>query len=197
MGKPVTSVSATAVPMRRSDIDTDQIIPAEFCKRLDRTGYGDTLFFRWRSEPWYPLGKPPYADARVLIAGSRFGVGSSREHAVWALRDFGFQAIVAPSFGDIFRSNATKNGLLTACVSKEFSGELQDIVEQQPETVVTVNLEATEVTAGPLRSSFEIGRYARWQLLNGYDDIDLVRMHETEIEAYERRRSHLLPSVRD
>jgi len=197
MGTPVTAVSATAVPMRRSDIDTDQIIPAEFCKRLDRTGYQDTLFFRWRTEPWYPLGKPPYADARVLIAGSRFGVGSSREHAVWALRDSGFQAIVAPSFGDIFRSNATKNGLLTARASKEFVDELQDIVEQQPETVVTVNLEATEITAGSLRGSFEIGRYAQWQLVNGFDDIDLVRMHEAEIEAHERRRSHLLPSVRD
>jgi 3-isopropylmalate/(R)-2-methylmalate dehydratase small subunit len=197
MGTPLKSVSANAAPLRRSDIDTDQIVPAEFCKRLDRTGYEDALFFRWRSQAWYPLGKPPYAGARVLIAGPRFGVGSSREHAVWALRDFGFKAIIAPSFGDIFRSNATKNGLLTARASAEFVSELQDLIEQQPGTVVTVDLDATEITAGSLRGPFEIGRYARWQLLNGFDDIDLVLAQGSEIDAYEQRRSRLLPSIRD
>jgi len=197
MNAPLRSVSATAAPLRRSDIDTDQIVPAEFCKRLSRTGYEDALFYRWRSQAWYPLGKPPYADARVLIAGPRFGVGSSREHAVWALRDFGFQAIIAPSFGDIFRSNATKNGMLTARASAEFVSELQDMIEQRPETVVTVDLEATGIDAGPLHGSFEIGSYSRWQLLNGFDDIDLVLMRESEIDSYEIRRSRLLPSIHD
>lgn len=197
MGTPLNSVSAKGAPLRRSDIDTDQIIPAEFCKRLGRTGYQDTLFFRWRSQDWYQLGKPPYADARVLIAGPRFGVGSSREHAVWALRDFGFQAIIAPSFGHIFRNNATKNGLLTARASMEFVSELQDKIERQPGTVVTVDLGATEIVAGSLSGPFEIGGYARWQLLNGFDDLDLVLAHEAEITAYERGRSRLLPAVRD
>jgi len=190
-------VSATAAPLRRSDVDTDQIVPAEFCKRLDRTGYEDALFSRWRGQPWYPLGKQPYADARILIAGPRFGVGSSREHAVWALRDFGFQAVIAPSFGDIFRSNATKNGLLTACADGEFVSALQDAIEQRPGTTVTVDLEATQIAAGSLHGPFEIASYSRWQLLNGFDDIDLVLMRESEIGSYERGRSPLLPSVGD
>ncbi|GHF54771.1 3-isopropylmalate/(R)-2-methylmalate dehydratase small subunit [Amycolatopsis bartoniae] len=197
MGTPVKSLRATAAPLRRSDVDTDQIIPAEFCKRLGRTGYEDTLFFRWRDEPWYPLGKPPYADAGVLLAGPRFGVGSSREHAVWALRDFGFRAVIASSFGDIFRSNATKNGLLTAQADEDFVRALQDLAEHAPDTVVTVDLEATEIRAGDLRGGFRIGAYARWQLLNGFDDIDLVLSHEREIEAHERRRTPVLPSLGD
>lgn len=195
MGIPVTAVSATAVPLRRSDVDTDQIIPAEFCKRLGRTGYEDTLFFRWRDTPWYPIGKPPYMGAEVLIAGPRFGVGSSREHAVWALRDSGFRAVVAPSFGDVFRSNATKNSLLTARADEEFVTALQDLLQRDPTTAVSVDLEATDIRAGDLRGPFEIDFYARWQLLNGYDDIDLALLHESEITAYERQRTPLLPRI--
>lgn len=195
MGTPVRVITATAAPLRRSDVDTDQIIPAEFCKRLGRTGYEDTLFHRWRDEPWFPLGKPPYDGAAILVAGPRFGVGSSREHAVWALRDFGFRAVVAPSFGDIFRSNATKNGFLTARASDELVAALQDFAEREPDSPVTVDLAAGRIQAGTTGGPFEIGAYARWQLMNGFDDIDLVLRHEDEIAAFERRRDPVLPSV--
>ncbi len=195
MGDPVRSHTGRAVPLRRRSVDTDQIIPAEFCKRLGRTGYADTLFFRWRDDPNYPLAKPEYAGASVLVAGPEFGIGSSREHAVWALWDSGFRVIIAPSFGDIFRANATKNMLITARVDEDTVAQLWDLAEDLPETAVTVDLTATRLQAGPLVRSFEMDSYSRWQLINGIDDIDSTLLHQKAIAEYEDRRPSWLPRV--
>jgi len=195
MGIPVPSHSGRAVPLRRRSVDTDQIIPAEFCKRLGRTGYADTLFFRWRDDPDFPLAKPEYAGASVLIAGPEFGIGSSREHAVWALRDSGFRVIIAPSFGDIFRANATKNLLITACVDERTVALLWDLTEVLPKTVITVDLTTSRLQAGSLTRSLEIDDYSRWQLMNGIDEIDASLQHSEVIAEYEGRRPSWLPRV--
>lgn len=195
MGTPVRSHTGRAVPLRRRSVDTDQIIPAEFCKRLGRTGYADTLFFRWRDDPHYPLAKPEYAGASVLIAGPEFGIGSSREHAVWALRDSGFLVIIAPSFGDIFRANATKNLLITARVDEQTVARLWDLVEDLPKTTITVDLTTSQLQAGPLIRSFELDDYSRWQLINGIDEIDATLQHSQVIAEYEERRPSWFPQV--
>jgi 3-isopropylmalate/(R)-2-methylmalate dehydratase small subunit len=187
--------TGTAVPLRRRDVDTDQIIPAEFCKRLGRTGYRDALFHRWRQDPDFVLNRPDYLGASVLVAGPDFGIGSSREHAVWALRDFGFRAVVAPGFGDIFRANATKNQLLTAHVPEDTVERLWAAVESAPATSVAVDLVRRDLEVGDARYPFEIDDHSRWQLINGLDDIRVTLGRAGSIDAFERARPPWLPRL--
>jgi 3-isopropylmalate/(R)-2-methylmalate dehydratase small subunit len=184
-----------AAPLRRSNVDTDQIVPAAFGKRLGRTGYADTLFHAWRQQPGFVLNQQRYAGASLLIAGPEFGIGSSREHAVWALRDSGFQVVIAPSFGDIFRNNAGKNQLLTARVPRETVETLWELVEREPSVDVSANLETREIRAGTLVAPFEIDDYTRWKLMQGLDDIEATLRHADEIAAHERARAEWLPTV--
>jgi 3-isopropylmalate/(R)-2-methylmalate dehydratase small subunit len=182
-------------PLERSSVDTDQIIPARFCKRLGRTGYEDTLFFRWRQDPDFPVTSPRHAGASILVSGPDFGIGSSREHAVWALRDFGFRVVVAPSFGDIFRANATKNGLLTAEVTEDKAALLRQAATAQPGLSVTADLERRTVTADGLVVEFHIDGYSRWQLMNGLDDLQATLSRAEKIDAYEANRPGWLPTT--
>jgi 3-isopropylmalate/(R)-2-methylmalate dehydratase small subunit len=192
---PLIRHTGTAAPLRRHDVDTDQIIPAEFCKRLGRTGYADTLFHRWRQDPDFVLNRAAYRGVSVLVAGSDFGIGSSREHAVWALRDFGFQAVIAPSFGDIFRTNAGKNQLLTPRVSEESVAWLWELIEEDPTVELTVDLEHRVILASGARIPFEISDYVRWQLMNGLDDIEVTQRRSSGIGTYERTRPSWLPQL--
>jgi 3-isopropylmalate/(R)-2-methylmalate dehydratase small subunit len=189
--------SGCAVPLRRSDVDTDQIIPSDYLKRVTRTGFGDGLFSAWRSEPGFVLERPEYAGASVLVAGENFGTGSSREHAVWALQDWGFRAVISSRFADIFRGNAGKNGLLPVVLPADVVGQLQAMVEADPSTVVTVDLENLEVRAGAgaeaVTASFEIDANIRWRLLNGYDDISLTLRQEGDITTFEASRPSWKP----
>lgn len=194
--QPFTVHTGRAVPLRRSDVDTDQIIPSDYLKRVTRTGFADGLFAQWRSEPGFVLDDPAYAGATVLLAGDNFGTGSSREHAVWALQDFGFRAVVAPRFADIFRGNATKNGLLPVVLPAETVNDLADLVTAAPHTPVTIDLEAREVRAGALAAGFDVDDHTRWRLLNGLDDIGLTLRHAERIDDYERRRPSWLPVTR-
>jgi 3-isopropylmalate/(R)-2-methylmalate dehydratase small subunit len=184
-----------ALPLRRRDVDTDQIIPAEFCKRITRTGYEDTLFHRWRQDPGFVLNDPAFHGASVLVAGPDFGIGSSREHAVWALRDYGFRALLAPSFGDIFRVNTAKNGIITAAVGETIVTRLWDLIEAAPDTMIDVDLERCLVTAGDEQTPFAIDAYGRWQLMNGLDDIEVTLNRSAAIASYELTRHPWLPSV--
>jgi 3-isopropylmalate/(R)-2-methylmalate dehydratase small subunit len=187
--------TGTALPLRRSNVDTDQIIPAEYLKRVTRTGFEDGLFAAWRGDPEFVLNHPQYAGASVLVAGPDFGTGSSREHAVWALRDYGFQAVVSSRFADIFRGNSLKGGLLTAQVAQEDVDRLWELVEAEPTTPVTVDLVAREVRAGDLVAPFELDDYSRWRLLEGFDDIGLTLRHEREVGEFETRRPAWLPTT--
>jgi 3-isopropylmalate/(R)-2-methylmalate dehydratase small subunit len=190
-----TVVTGTAVPLRRSNVDTDQIIPAEYLKRISRNGFEDGLFAAWRSDPAFVLNDPRYDGSTVLLAGPDFGTGSSREHAVWALQDYGFRAVVAPRFGDIFRGNATKAGLLPVVLPEPDVLALQDLVEAQPTIEVTVDLEACEVRAGGVVAGFTIDDYTRWRLLKGLDDIGLTLRHADDITSYEQARAGWLPTT--
>ena len=180
--------TGTALPLRRSNVDTDQIIPAVYLKRVTRTGFEDALFAAWRNDPEFELNRPEYQGATVLIAGPDFGTGSSREHAVWALRDYGFRVVISPRFADIFRGNSGKQGLLTAVVAQEDVERLWAIVEANPTTPVTVDLEQRTVSAGDLVAPFDIDDYTRWRLLEGLDDVGLTLRHVDEIAAYEATR---------
>lgn len=195
MPSPLSVHTGRAAPLRRSNVDTDQIIPAAFCKRLGRTGYADTLFHAWRQQPDFVLNQPRYAGASLLIAGPEFGIGSSREHAVWALRDSGFHVVIAPSFGDIFRNNAGKNQLLTARVPRETVEALWELVEGEPALDVTADLEAREIRAGTLVVPFEIDDYTRWKLMQGLDDIEATLRHADEVAAHERARPEWMPAL--
>ena len=188
-----TVVTGRAVPLRRSNVDTDQIIPAEYLKRITRTGFADGLFAAWRTDPSFVLNDPRYDGATVLVAGPDFGTGSSREHAVWALQDHGFRAVIAPRFGDIFRGNATKGGLLPVVLDESIVVALQDLVEADPQTEVTVDLQSREVRAGELVAPFAIDDYTRWRLLEGLDDIGLTLRHGDAIAGYEAARPQWLP----
>ena len=190
-----TVVTGRAVPLRRSNVDTDQIIPAEYLKRITRTGFADGLFAAWRADPSFVLNDNRYDGATVLLAGPDFGTGSSREHAVWALQDYGFRAVVAPRFGDIFRGNATKAGLLPVVLPEQTVTALQDLVESDPSTQVTVDLEACEVRAGDVVAGFEIDDYTRWRLLEGLDDIGLTLRHSEDISSFEAGRAAWLPTT--
>jgi len=188
-------VAGRGVPLRRSDVDTDQIIPAEYLKRVERTGFGPFLFDSWRKDPDFVLNRPEYRGASVLVTGPNFGSGSSREHAVWALEDHGFRAILAPSFADIFRNNCTKVGLLPVALPEAAVRTLLDAVGADPTVEVTVDLRAKMVTAPGVAEAFEIDDFTRWRLLEGLDDIGLTLRHEALISEFERGRPDRLPAV--
>jgi 3-isopropylmalate/(R)-2-methylmalate dehydratase small subunit len=189
------TVTGTAVPFRRSNVDTDQIIPAVFLKRVTKTGFEDALFHAWRQDPDFILNRPEYQGATVLVAGSDFGTGSSREHAVWALRDFGFRVVLSPRFADIFRGNAGKQGLLTGIISEEDAERLWEAIEAQPGISATVDLVAKTASVGAVTVSFEIDDYTRWRLLEGLDDIALTLRDEARISEYESGRASWRPTT--
>ena len=189
----LTVVTGVGVPLRRSNVDTDQIIPAVFLKRVTRTGFEDALFYAWRRDPNFVLNQPAYAGGSVLVAGPDFGVGSSREHAVWALFDYGFRVVISPRFGDIFRGNAAKNGVLAAIMSQESVELLWKMLDEKPGRSVTVDLGRRTVVCGDATLSFEVDDYTRWRLMNGFDDIDLTLQHKDAIAAYERMRARRFP----
>jgi 3-isopropylmalate/(R)-2-methylmalate dehydratase small subunit len=191
----IATVSGVAVPFRRSNVDTDQIIPAVFLKRVTKTGYDDALFYAWRQDPDFILNTPPYDQGRVLIAGPDFGIGSSREHAVWALRDYGFVAVISPRFGDIFRGNSGKQGLVTAQVPEEDVERLWDAIEANPGIEASVDLVARTVSVADLVVSFDIDDYTRWRLLEGLDDIGLTLRDEALITEFEARRESWRPET--
>ena len=191
----VSVVTGIGVPLRRSTVDTDQIIPAKFLKRITKTGYEDALFFRWRNDPEFILNKAPFDKGGVLVAGPDFGTGSSREHAVWALRDYGFGAVVSSRFGDIFRGNAGKQGLVTAVVDQDVVERLWAELEAHPGLEVTVDVDAREVRCGGVVAPFELDDYTRWRLMEGLDDIGLTLRHEDAISAFEERREPWRPTT--
>jgi 3-isopropylmalate/(R)-2-methylmalate dehydratase small subunit len=191
-----TTHTGTAAPLRRTNVDTDQIIPAEYLKRITRTGFEDGLFVAWRTnEPDFVLNKPEYANASVLVAGPDFGTGSSREHAVWALMDGGFRVVISSRFADIFRNNSTKAGLLTVLLPQADVEALWTAVEADPTTEVTVDLQAKQVRYADVTVPFEIDDYTRWRLLEGLDDVGLTERHLADIEAYEAGRQPWLPKA--
>ncbi len=193
---PFTIHTGRAMVLRRDDIDTDQIIPAEFCKRLTKHGYEDALFAGWRGQPGFPLDQPHLRTSTVLVAGSNFGTGSSREHAVWALRDWGFKAVVAVSFGDIFRRNALTNGLLPISLPKADVAALSAAAEADPELLITIDLVRRELRTDGMRRRFDVDEHARHLLLDGLDDIGLTEQQEEHIARYESQRRPWLPSLR-
>ena len=186
----------TALPLRRSNVDTDQIIPAVYLKRVTRTGFEDGLFNAWRTnEPGFVLNQPQYAGASILVAGPDFGTGSSREHAVWALVDYGFRAVVSPRFADIFRGNSLKAGLLTVELAEKIVQRLWDDIEQDPTTQVTVDLVERQVRWSGEVHDFAMDDYTRWRLLEGFDDIGLTLRHTDAVVAYESTRNPWLPTI--
>jgi 3-isopropylmalate/(R)-2-methylmalate dehydratase small subunit len=188
-----TSHTGTAVPLRRSNVDTDQIIPAVYLKRVTKTGFEDGLFAAWRSDPNFVLNLPQYAGATILIPGPDFGTGSSREHAVWALQNYGFRVVIGSRFGDIFRGNSGKAGLLIAVVDQKIIEELWDLVEANPAAPLTVDLMQRSITAPGFSCDFEIDDYTRWRLLEGLDDISLTLRQVEHIDAYETQRPAFKP----
>ncbi|MCV2488914.1 3-isopropylmalate dehydratase small subunit [Geodermatophilus sp. YIM 151500] len=191
-----TTHTGTAAPLRRSAVDTDQIIPAEYLKRITRTGFEDGLFSALRrNEPDFVLNRPEHAGASILVAGPDFGTGSSREHAVWALLDGGFRVVISSRFGDIFRNNSTKSGLLTVLLPQEEVERLQAAVEADPALPVTVDLQDRAVSYSGTTVPFEIEDYTRWRLLEGLDDVGLTERHLSDVEAYEADRPSWLPRV--
>ncbi len=191
----VTVIEGTAMPLKRSNVDTDQIIPAEFLKRVTKTGFDDALFYAWRQDPVFILNDPRFSNPRVLIAGPDFGTGSSREHAVWALRDYGFRAVLSPRFGDIFRGNSGKQGLLTGLITEEALERLWIEIDAAPGVAATVDLQEKTVTIGSCTVPFEIDDYTRWRLLEGLDDIGLTLREEARIKAFEETREAWRPKT--
>jgi 3-isopropylmalate/(R)-2-methylmalate dehydratase small subunit len=187
--------TGTAVPLRRSNVDTDQIIPAVYLKRVTRTGFADGLFNAWRSDPAFVLNNPVYEGASILVAGPEFGTGSSREHAVWALRDFGFKTVIAPRFGDIFRGNALKDGLLPVELDLKLVEILWQSIEEDPSLAVTVDLGARQVRWGDHEWDFPMDDFSRWRLMEGLDDIGLTMRHVDAIDAFETTRPDWTPAV--
>jgi 3-isopropylmalate/(R)-2-methylmalate dehydratase small subunit len=195
---PVRTITGTAAPLRRADVDTDQIIPSEWLKRVERTGFGQGLFAEWRADPDFVLNQPRHRGASVLVTGPNFGTGSSREHAVWALQDYGFSAVVSPSFADIFRTNCTKAGLLPVQVDAEVAEALLAAVEADPAVVVTIDVESRTLLAAAagVSTTFPLDDFTRWRFLEGLDDIGLSLRNEAEIVAYEAARPAWLPTTR-
>jgi 3-isopropylmalate/(R)-2-methylmalate dehydratase small subunit len=189
----VTTVTGVAMPLRRSNVDTDQIIPAVYLKRVTKTGFDDALFAAWRQDPGFVLNQDAYKGARVLVAGSDFGTGSSREHAVWALRDYGFRAVLSPRFGDIFRGNSGKQGLLAGQISEDDADRLWTAIEASPGIEMSVDLVERKARLGDLTVPFEIDEYTRWRLLEGLDDIGLTLRDEARITEFESRREPWRP----
>ena len=194
---PVRFITGTAVALNRSDVDTDQIIPAEWLKRVERTGFGAGLFSAWRQDPGFVLNDPARAGASILVAGTNFGTGSSREHAVWALTDYGFRAVVSPRFADIFRSNCTKAGLVPAQLDAETVVALMAAVEDDPTLEVTVDVVRRIVgaPAAGIAAPFPLDDFTRWRLLEGLDDVALSLRHESDVTSYERARPGWLPTT--
>jgi len=192
---PVKTVSGKALPLDYSDVDTDQIVSSDALKRIERTGFGQFLFSAWREDPEFVMNKPEHEGAVVLLAGENFGCGSSREHAVWAIQDAGFGAVVAPSFADIFKNNSSKNGLLSVELPESSVKKLLEAVREDPDTPITVDLENRTVTGPGVEESFDIDDFTRHRLLEGLDDISLTLTHEDDLEAFERSRPGYLPSV--
>ena len=190
-----TTHRGVGAPLRHSNVDTDQIIPAEYLKRITRTGYEDALFSAWREDPDFVLNHPVHSQASILVAGPDFGTGSSREHAVWALHDYGFRVVVSSRFADIFRGNAGKGGLVTAEVEHSVVEGLWSVLEEDPGCEITVDLQACTISAGEIVADFVIDEYVRWRLLEGLDDIGITLQHAEEIEAFEQQRPALLPTT--
>jgi 3-isopropylmalate/(R)-2-methylmalate dehydratase small subunit len=184
-----------AVPLRRSDVDTDQIIPSDWLKRIERTGFGAGLFSAWRADEGFVLNNPAHAGASILLAGPDFGTGSSREHAVWALQDYGFRAVISPRFADIFRGNALGNGLLPVQLPADTVEGLQSAVERDPTVEITVDLGAREVRGAGVVAAFELDDFTRWRLMEGLDDVGLTLRHEEMITRFEEARSAWLPTT--
>jgi len=193
--EPVTRIEGTALPVDRADVDTDQIIPAVHLKRIERTGFGPYLFDEWRKDPAFVLNDERYAGASIMLAGPNFGSGSSREHAPWAIEDAGFRAVIAPSFGDIFRNNALKIGLLPVELPQESVRALMDAVLDDATTRIVVDLEARAVSAPGVDETFPIDDFTRWRLMEGLDEIGLTLQHEDAIAAYEAARDAWLPTA--
>ena len=193
--EPITLVEGTALPVDRSDVDTDQIIPAEYLKRIERTGFGPFLFAEWRKDPDFVINDPRYAGASILLAGANFGCGSSREHAPWAIEDAGFRAVIASSFADIFRNNCTKIGLLPVELREESVRALMDAVLDEPATRVVVDLDQRVVRAPGIDEVFDMEDFTRWRLMEGLDDIGLSLRNEEKITAYEATRPSWLPTA--
>jgi 3-isopropylmalate/(R)-2-methylmalate dehydratase small subunit len=194
--EPVRRIVGRAVPLARADVDTDQIIPSHWLKRLERTGYGPGLFEAWRKDPAFVLNDPRYQGAAILLAGANFGGGSSREHAVWALLDSGFRAVIAPRFADIFRNNALRNGLVPVELDADTVTRLVDGVRAEPSTTIAVDVEARTVEAPGFRATFALDDFSRTRLLEGLDDVALTLRHDRDIAAYEAKRAAWLPRVR-
>jgi 3-isopropylmalate/(R)-2-methylmalate dehydratase small subunit len=193
--EPIARIEGTALPLDRADVDTDQIIPAVHLKRIERTGFGPFLFDEWRKDPSFVLNDARYAGASIMLAGPNFGSGSSREHAPWAIEDAGFRAVIAPSFGDIFRNNSLKIGLLPVELPQESVRALMDAVLDDPTTVIVVDLDARSVSAPGVDETFPIDDFTRWRLMEGLDEIGLTLQHEDEIAAYEAARPSWLPTA--
>ena len=191
--EPIIKHTGIGVPLRSSNVDTDQIIPAVYLKRVTKTGFDDALFANWRKDPEFILNQEPYKHGSVLVAGPDFGTGSSREHAVWALRDYGFKVVISARFADIFRGNSGKQGLVTAQVAQDDIELIWKALEHEPGTEITVDLESKTVTVGALVVPFEIDDYVRWRLMEGLDDIGLTLQNLEAIEAYERSAPSWMP----
>ena len=191
----LTTHTGVGVPLRQSNVDTDQIIPAVYLKRITRTGFEDALFAGWRKDPEFILNREPYSVGSVLVAGPDFGTGSSREHAVWALKDYGFKAVVCSRFADIFRGNSGKQGLVAAQVEQTDVELIWKELENHPGSKVTVDLVSRTVTCGALVAPFEIDEYTRWRLLEGLDDIGLTLQHEGDVSSFEAARPAWLPAT--
>jgi 3-isopropylmalate/(R)-2-methylmalate dehydratase small subunit len=190
-----TTHTGTGLPLRRSNVDTDQIIPAVYLKRVTRTGFEDGLFAAWRKDPEFVINQQQYDGATVLVAGPDFGTGSSREHAVWALLDYGFRVVVSSRFADIFRGNSGKAGLLAAQVTQDVVEQLWKLIETYPATQIVVDLQARTIQADALVAPFEIDDYTRWRLLEGLDDIGITLSHEDDVTAYEAKRPTWKPAT--
>jgi len=189
------SHSGTAIPLRRSNVDTDQIIPAVYLKRITRSGFEDGLFAAWRSDPDFVLNKDEYKGATILVAGADFGTGSSREHAVWALQNYGFKAVISSRFADIFRGNSLKGGLLTVIPSQEEVEKLWDAIEANPSLEITVDLVGKEVRYGSTTVAFELDEYTRWRLMEGLDDIGLTLRNIDSVLQFEKTRADFKPKT--
>jgi 3-isopropylmalate/(R)-2-methylmalate dehydratase small subunit len=187
--------TGSALPLRRSNVDTDQIIPAEYLKRITRHGFEDALFKAWREDPNFVLNKPEYKNATILVAGPEFGTGSSREHAVWALMDYGFKVVLSSRYADIFRGNSGKAGLVTAEVPQEVIEKIWALIEKDANTQITVDLDKRQVKAGDLVADFQIDDYVRWRLMEGLDDIGLTLRHESKITEFEKTRPSYKPQT--
>jgi 3-isopropylmalate/(R)-2-methylmalate dehydratase small subunit len=187
--------TGSALPLRRSNVDTDQIIPAEYLKRITRHGFEDALFKAWREDPNFVLNKPEYKDATILVAGPEFGTGSSREHAVWALMDYGFKVVLSSRYADIFRGNSGKAGLVTAEVSQDVIEKIWALIEKDATTQITVDLDKRQVKARDLVADFQIDDYVRWRLMEGLDDIGLTLRHESKITEFEKSRPSYKPQT--